>query len=107
MRFQVQKYEKYLMSKNDFERPLGPFNKELWSIEVFFGTWSNFKSIYPFGKRYKNIFGKLESITQSRENSSKNSLTEKTSLLRGKLVNFSKKFQSKKYNLTFKNVKNT
>ena len=29
MRFQVQKYEKYLKSKNDLKRPLGPFNKEL------------------------------------------------------------------------------
>ena len=29
MRFQAQKYEKYLKSKNDFKRPLGPFNKKL------------------------------------------------------------------------------
>ena len=35
MRFQVQKYEKYLKSKNDIKRSLGPFNKELWAILVF------------------------------------------------------------------------
>ena len=29
MRFQEQKYEKYLKSKNDLKRPLGAFNKEL------------------------------------------------------------------------------
>ena len=32
MWFQEQKYEKYLKSKNDIKRPLGPFNKELWAI---------------------------------------------------------------------------
>ena len=32
MRFQVQKYEKYLKSKNDIKKPLGLFNKELWAI---------------------------------------------------------------------------
>ena len=35
MRFQLQKYEKYLNSKNDINKPLGPFNKKLWAIEVF------------------------------------------------------------------------
>ena len=35
MWFQEQKYEKYLKSKNDIKRPLGPFNKELWAIWVF------------------------------------------------------------------------
>ena len=29
MRFQVQKYEKYLKSKNDLKRPLGAFNQGL------------------------------------------------------------------------------
>ena len=29
MRFQAQKYEKYLKSKNDLKMPLGPFNKKL------------------------------------------------------------------------------
>ena len=29
MRFQLQKYEKYLDSKNDFKKLLGPFNKDL------------------------------------------------------------------------------
>ena len=29
MRFQVQKYEKYLKSKNDLKMSLGPFNKDI------------------------------------------------------------------------------
>ena len=29
MQFQVQKYEKYLKSKNDFKKPLEPINEEL------------------------------------------------------------------------------
>ena len=29
MGFRAQKHEKYLKSKNDIKRPLGPFNKEL------------------------------------------------------------------------------
>ena len=36
MRFQVQKYEKYLKSKNDLKRLLGAFINELWAIYVFF-----------------------------------------------------------------------
>ena len=32
----MQKYEKYLNSKNDLKRPLGAFIKELWAIYVFF-----------------------------------------------------------------------
>ena len=35
MWFQEEKYEKYLQSKNDIKRPLGPFNRELWAILVF------------------------------------------------------------------------
>ena len=40
MWFQEQKYEKYLKSKNDIKRPLGPFNKELWAIQVFLNLLS-------------------------------------------------------------------
>ena len=36
IRFQVQKSDKYLKSKNDLKRPLGAFIKELWAIYVFF-----------------------------------------------------------------------
>ena len=36
MSFQVEKNEKYVMSKNDFKRTLGSFMKELWAIYVFF-----------------------------------------------------------------------
>ena len=32
MRFQAQKYERYLKSKNDFKKPLEPFDKKLWPI---------------------------------------------------------------------------
>ena len=32
MRFQFQKYEKYLYSKNDFKKLLERFNKELEAI---------------------------------------------------------------------------
>ena len=35
MWFQEEKYEKYLQSKNDIKRPLGPFNRELWAILTF------------------------------------------------------------------------
>ena len=35
MQSQPQKFEKYLNSKNDFKKLLGPFNKELWTIYVF------------------------------------------------------------------------
>ena len=35
MRFQLQKYEKYLKSKNDLKRPIEAFNKELWVILSF------------------------------------------------------------------------
>ena len=38
MRSQVQKYEKY-KSKNDIKNPLGPFNKDLRAISVFFSCY--------------------------------------------------------------------
>ena len=38
MQSQVQKYEKY-KSKNDIKTPLGPFNKDLRAISVFFSYY--------------------------------------------------------------------
>ena len=35
MRFQVLKYEKYLKSKNDLKRPLGPFIKDYEQFKFF------------------------------------------------------------------------
>ena len=43
MSFQVQKNKKYVMSKNDFKRPLGSFIKELWAIYVFFKYYPSLK----------------------------------------------------------------
>ena len=36
MRFQLQKYEKYLKSKNDLKRPIEAFNKEFLVILRFY-----------------------------------------------------------------------
>ena len=60
MRFQAQKYERYLKSKNDFKRPLEHFNKKLWPIWVFLLvsnlTWQPVRTsrlFYPFGVQRK------------------------------------------------------
>ena len=45
MRLQLQKYENYLNSKNEFKELLGPFNKELYKLFIFFETLSNFQSL--------------------------------------------------------------
>ena len=54
MWFQEQKYEKYLKSKNDIKRPLGPFNKELWAIQVFLKRGQFLKPSTHGEKRYDN-----------------------------------------------------
>ena len=35
MRFQIQKYEKYLESKKDLKMPQGPLNKEFEQFKFF------------------------------------------------------------------------
>ena len=47
-------YEKYLKSKNDIKRPLGPFNKELWATQVFLKPGKFLKPSTHGEKRYNN-----------------------------------------------------
>ena len=59
MKFQAQKYDKYLKS---LKRPLGAFINELWAINVF---WKLIflKTKYQLGKRHRDKFGIFRSIT--------------------------------------------
>ena len=57
MRIHIQKYEKYWKSKIELKK------LRVMSNLSFFEIWSNFKTIYPSGKWYKNKFENLRSIT--------------------------------------------
>ena len=63
--FQFQKLEKYMKSKNDINRPLGAFNKELWANFEF--QKSDIYELFPPRKKArKTIDGKCFSAPRKQ-----------------------------------------
>ena len=81
MSFQVQKYEKYLKSKNELKRPQRAFIKELWAI-------------YDFLKS-----GQIWKLYTNEENGIKinSKISDRLPMWKtvGEVVKFFKKFKSK------------
>ena len=58
MWFQVEKYEKYLQSKNDIKRPLGPFNRVMSNL-LFFMKYGKTLKPSNYSENYIRIDSKI------------------------------------------------